>query len=590
MFQHILIEKSFRKAFIILTLSELAAAIGPLIDGVITAAFYGADGVRQFGLVNPMAIAYCVLGSVFAVGSVTLCSRLIGKGNSDEARGAFSVAFLWVLGLSVPFAIVLLLLATPMTGLLGADPAQTAFFTETRNYYIGLTIGFPATNLLLLLNAFMQVDNDTGRTLAATIILTAVDIAGDLLNVQVIRGGMLGMGLATSIANYLGLIVVLLHFAKKNAFFKPRFSKLPWRLTRQMLATGSTAFAMLIGNTAALIILNRVLVRIGDAAGLVAFTAMRSVYAITTTVVKGLGRCVMTMGGFFYGERNKTELRNLFLLVVKYTIIAACGAAILTALLAGPLASLFIGRGNQAMLPEAALAVRWLALCLPFMAFNVGYESFFRGAGRLKPSLLMTILRDFALPAASGCLLSAVFQARGVYVSFAAAQILLFAGLIILFMIEGRKKDKPWISGILFLPENFEIPEEKYLSAQITNTEECVEASRSIEDLCRMHGIPSKHAMYAALCMEEMGMNILKHGFEKKKGQQISVFAYIDDDKKINLSIRDNCRPFSPVEWEEIHRGDEDRFHNIGIRMVGRISEEMRYVDLMEMNSLYIKI
>ena len=41
MFKQAAIEKSFRKAFIILTLSELAAAIGPVIDGVIIAAFYG---------------------------------------------------------------------------------------------------------------------------------------------------------------------------------------------------------------------------------------------------------------------------------------------------------------------------------------------------------------------------------------------------------------------------------------------------------------------------------------------------------------------------------------------------------------------
>ena len=78
--------------------------------------------------------------------------------------------------------------------------------------------------------------------------------------------------------------------------------------------------------------------------------------------------------------------------------------------------------------------------------------------------------------------------------------------------------------------------------------------------------------------------------FEGKKKNLISAFAFIDKDQKIHLSIRDNCRPFSPMEWEKIHHDDEDRTSNIGIRMVSNLAEEMRYVNLMDMNSLYIRI
>lgn len=590
MFKRTTIEKSFRSALIILTLSELAATIGPVIDGIIIAAWYGAGGVQQFGLVNPLVIAYSVLGSVFAVGSVTLCSCLVGKGKTEDARGAFSVAFFWVLILSVAFTIVLLLLADPMTKLLGADPANAEFFRETRNYYLGLTVSFPATNIVLLLNAYMQVDNDTKRTLLSTIVLTVVDIAGDLLNVMALRGGMLGMGLATSLANYLALVVLLLHFTKKNAFFKPRMKKLPWRLTGNMLANGITAFAMLVGNTVMFIILNRILVRLGDAAALVAFTVMRSVFGILTTVMKGLGRCTMSMAGFFYGERNQKDLSDLFHLVVKYSILAAGGVAVLAVIFASPLASIFVGGDNQQMLPEAAMAVRILAIAIPFMVFNAGYESFFRGAGRIRPSLIMTILRDFLLPVLAGLVLSALFQARGVYSAITVAHILLFIGTLVLFLILCRRSDKPFIIKILFPPKDFEIPKEDYLSESVSSISECLEVSRKIGDFCTRHQINGRRAVYCALCVEEMGKNILEHGFRKDGHNLISVYAYIDDQDKIHLSLRDNCKAFSPVEWEKIHHSDADPAANIGIRMIGRLSEEMRYVNLMEMNSLYITI
>ena len=87
------IESSFRASLINLLLSELTSTIGPLVDGIIISAFLGESGVKEFGIITPLLLAYNALGSVFAVGTVTLCTRLVGKGKTKDAREAFSVAF-----------------------------------------------------------------------------------------------------------------------------------------------------------------------------------------------------------------------------------------------------------------------------------------------------------------------------------------------------------------------------------------------------------------------------------------------------------------------------------------------------------------
>ena len=75
-----------------------------------------------------------------------------------------------------------------------------------------------------------------------------------------------------------------------------------------------------------------------------------------------------------------------------------------------------------------------------------------------------------------------------------------------------------------------------------------------------------------------------------KKKPLISVRVLTDDPQKILLSIRDEGIPFSPVDWEKIHHNDEDRTANIGIRMTAALTEEMRYVNVMNLNSLYITL
>ncbi len=73
----------FKQILIVLFLSELTAMVGPLIDGILIAAFLGALGVQAFGVVNPLLAAYTAIGSVFAVGSVSLCTRMLGKGKTS---------------------------------------------------------------------------------------------------------------------------------------------------------------------------------------------------------------------------------------------------------------------------------------------------------------------------------------------------------------------------------------------------------------------------------------------------------------------------------------------------------------------------
>ena len=147
MFKRATIEKSFRSSLIILFLSELIVSVGPLIDGVVIAAFLGGDGVKEFGIVNPAMIVYNVIGSVFAIGSVTLCTRLVGRGKGEEARGAFSISFIWILGLSVLVTTVLLCLTDPLINLLGLAREAGPLYTEARNYFIGITVSLHSAPL-----------------------------------------------------------------------------------------------------------------------------------------------------------------------------------------------------------------------------------------------------------------------------------------------------------------------------------------------------------------------------------------------------------------------------------------------------------
>ena len=142
----------------------------------------------------------------------------------------------------------------------------------------------------------------------------------------------------------------------------------------------------------------------------------------------------------------------------------------------------------------------------------------------------------------------------------------------------------------LFLPDGYDVPDEDCIYYTVKQPSESVELSENVMSLCLQHGMVNRKSLVAALATEEMCNNILRHGFKPQKKNLISARILIDQENKIRISIRDDCRPFSPVEWNRIHNNDKDRTSNIGIRMVAAMAEEMRYVNVMDMNSLYIVI
>ena len=107
---------------------------------------------------------------------------------------------------------------------------------------------------------------------------------------------------------------------------------------------------------------------------------------------------------------------------------------------------------------------------------------------------------------------------------------------------------------------------------------------------CQENGISKKKAYALALCIEELGSNVIKHGFDDGKPHSIDIRMLIKDDELI-LRIRDDCRPFNLLEQYEILRHQpEDKTRNVGIRMVVESCRDIKYLSTMNTNNLIIRI
>ena len=106
-------------------------------------------------------------------------------------------------------------------------------------------------------------------------------------------------------------------------------------------------------------------------------------------------------------------------------------------------------------------------------------------------------------------------------------------------------------------------------------------ASRAAEDFCLSHGGSMRLSAHLALCVEEMGTNIVTYGFAADRKNSLSIRLQYKDSRW-TLRFRDNCPAFDPVA----HLAEQAASDATGIRLAMRMADEARYTNSMSLNNL----
>lgn len=173
----------FRATMVTYIITILTNTFGSVIDGIIIGQFLGADCIAAFGLAAPMSVIVFSLSGVFSGGSQSMCGNAMGKGKMDVANNIFNMTIFFAFGISLVIAATIIIFVDPISTLLGADPNDEVMFTNVTGYVLGITLGMPIMFGVSVIQPYMHLDNDRPRVVRATLMLSFVNIGGDLINV-----------------------------------------------------------------------------------------------------------------------------------------------------------------------------------------------------------------------------------------------------------------------------------------------------------------------------------------------------------------------------------------------------------------------
>ncbi len=558
-------------------------SINSIVDGVIAGRFINASTVGVVGLYYTVLRILEAAGAILLGGASVLCGRYLGSGDLKKTRGICSLSK--AIALLFGGLMTLISLAAPyaVADFLGADASlREPLVTYIRGYAIGILPQLLGQQIA----ADLQLEGKDKLGQAGIITMILMNVLLDILFVAVLKMGVWGLALATSLAYWAYFLVILQYYFSKDAQLVPKFSLIPPTETLPLLKIGFPNALLVVCLAVRSLVINRLLLTWAGSDGLSALSAYNMICGLILSVALGNSSLVRMLSSVFLGEGNRDALKAVIRISLTKImgIMVVIGAAVV--LLSSALSGLFFPDPSSEVFRMARELFFIYGFCVPLTLLCLIFSGYYQAAGHSLFVNLISLTDGFISMVIPAMLLAPLLGATGVWLSFPIGLLITLTVSVLYPTIRLRHWPRS-LDEWLLLPSDF--GQENKLVFQIHDLAEVTQTAEKVDTFCRGCGIAPMTCAHSGLCLEEIAGNIVRHGFRMDRKKHVAEVIVSFRDSSILLRIKDDCAPFNPKEWVEMTAG-ADPISNVGIRLVYRIADEIEYQNMLGLNVLTIRL
>jgi putative MATE family efflux protein len=366
-----------------------------LIDRVCVGRGVGAAALAGVTVSFPLSIILYAVGMLFGLGGAAVVSLSLGRGDRERAEKALGGALVMCVVVSAAAVAAGYLFLDPLLALFGGSGEILAY---AREFTLVFLVGIFFQNIAMTLASIVRAQGDPATAFLATVIGVAINVVLNPLFIFVLKLGVAGSALATTIGELVGCVWLLAYFlARRSALPLRRAALRPdGTVLRQVLAIGVAPFCMQLALSIVMAISNNAVALHGGPTGIAVMGILYVIYPLVFLPLVGLASGVQPIIGFNYGAGLLPRVRGTLKIAIVVGVVfsAAAWAAIMAA--AGPLTRLFVA-GDPAIAATGTRAMRIFFLCLPAIGLQTVSAHFFQAIGRAGVSFLNNLLRQLII-------------------------------------------------------------------------------------------------------------------------------------------------------------------------------------------------
>ena len=407
-----------------------------VVDGLFVSNFAGKIPFTAINLIMPYLMMFGILGFMVGTGGTALIAKTLGEGKREKANELFTMLTLVCVVGGILLTVVAFLLLRPAAILMGARDAVL----ENCLLYSWLVL--PATTAYILQYAFQSFCVAAEKPNLSLIMMVASGVCNivlDALFVAVLKWGLVGAAVATAIAQCAGVLIPLIYFSRQNKSLL-RFCRcrLDWKALLHTCTNGASELMSNLSMSLVSMLYNLQLLHYAGENGVAAYGVIMYVNFVFISVFIGIAIGTAPIFGFHFGADNRSELKNVFRRTL--VLLGVCAAAMTAgaALLARPLAMIFVGYEPQ-LLEMTARGFLIYSVSFLLCGFNIFGSSMFTAFNNGLISAVIAFVRTLVCQIAAVLLLPLIWELDGIWWSVVAAELAALI-LTVFFFFKYRRR------------------------------------------------------------------------------------------------------------------------------------------------------
>lgn len=403
-----------------------------IVDGVFVSNFVGKTSFAAVNLIMPVLMILGAVGFMIGTGGTAIVSQTLGEGKRELADRYFSLLVYATAILGVMLSAVGVAMMPLMAKWLGAEGE---LLENCVVYGRWVLVGLPFFMLQNVFQSFAVTAERPKFGLAVTVAAGVTNMVLDALLVAVFPMGIAGAAIATAISQFVGGVVPLVFFFRKNNGTVLTLGKTQWygKVFLKTCTNGSSELMSNISMSVVTILYNFQLMKLAGENGIAAYGTIMYVGFIFAAIYIGYAIGCAPLIGFNYGAGNKSELKNLLRMSIFALSVTGVAMTIASFALARPLSSIFVGYDAE-LCDMTVVGMRFYSFSFLLCGFNIFGSAFFTALGNGLVSALISFLRTLVFQCLSVAILPVFFGLNGVWSAIIVAELASLA-LTIVFML-----------------------------------------------------------------------------------------------------------------------------------------------------------
>ena len=380
--------------------SLIISCLYNIVDQIFVGNGVGYLGNAATGVIFPVTVIGWGISLFFGDGAAAALSVSLGKNETEHIHRSVGNSILCSFLGGAALILISYIWGDGLLRLIGATDANLAL---AHDYGFIIYTMIPLALAQNTMASIIRADGSPKYAMGAMLAGAVLNIIGDPVAIFALDMGIKGAAYATILGQFVSFCICAAYLTRSRSFRLSLSSfRLEWRLLKQVMALGASSFLTQLSIVIVTIVNNILLVKYGALSPygpdipLGAFVVIMKLFQIVLNIAIGIAAGAQPIVGYNYGAKKFGRVRELLVLMIKWTVIVCLICTILFE--AFPLVFIrMFGADGELYTQFAVQCLRIYLSLILFTCVQKVCAIFLQSIGHAKAAAPLSILRDVLL-------------------------------------------------------------------------------------------------------------------------------------------------------------------------------------------------